>query len=65
MYKAFLIMRGRHVQVATLRHLRYVERLPAAQIAELQEEMIRKLLLHAYANVPYYRRVIERRPDRC
>ena len=38
--------------------LREWQRLPAAELAQLQQERLRKLLLHAHLSVDYYRRVL-------
>jgi phenylacetate-CoA ligase len=43
----------------TLRHLRFLrcsERWPPEQLAAFQDAELRKLVAHAYANIPFYRR---------
>ena len=54
------LVRGTH----TMRHLRELEQSqwwPAERIEELQSEKLRRLIRHAYENVPYYRKVMDER----
>lgn len=44
-----------------LADLERTERLSLAELEELQAERLRKMIRHAYNNVPYYRRVFEER----
>lgn len=60
LYQALLMMRGKGLQITTKRLLEQVELLSATEIGELQQKRLRALLLHAYENVPYYRKVIEK-----
>ncbi|MBN1152062.1 MAG: phenylacetate--CoA ligase family protein [Dehalococcoidia bacterium] len=53
-------LRGTH----TMKHLQELEQSqwwPAERLVELQSERLRRLLLHAYEHVPYYRRVMDER----
>jgi phenylacetate-CoA ligase len=59
LYQAYL-MAGDCDQLTVLNFLKRVESLSEGQIQKLQEERIRALLRHAYTNVPYYRKQIER-----
>src|SRR6185369_1485260 len=48
----------------TLQRLRYLEQTqwrPGAQLEAIQAGALRRLLTHAYANVPHYRRMFEER----
>lgn len=58
MYQVYLLAR-RYAQHSMLQSLRNVEKLSASQVEELQDQLIKALLLHAYENVPYYRRIID------
>lgn len=58
MYQVYLLAR-RYAQHSVVQSLRNVEKLSASQVEELQDQLIRALLLHAYENVPYYRRIID------
>lgn len=58
MHQVYLLAR-RYAQHSMLQSLRNVEKLSASQVEELQDQLIRALLLHAYENVPYYRRIID------
>jgi len=41
-----------------LKEIERVEKLPQKEIKKYQEDKLRKLLLHAYKNVPYYHRIL-------
>ena len=41
-----------------LREIKSLEKLSAAEIKKYQEEKLKKLLLHAYQNVPYYHKLL-------
>ena len=45
--------------VQTLRHLRATQFWPREKVRQYQWEKLQKLLRHAYANVPYWRRVLD------
>jgi phenylacetate-CoA ligase len=49
---------GRNV-TAVLEELKASERLPRAQLEELQAERLRRILRHAYDHVPYYRALFQ------
>ena len=41
-----------------LKEIKRIEKLPQEEIKKYQEEKLKKLLLHAYCNVPYYRKIL-------
>jgi len=48
----------RNDSLRNFRYLRSIEHLSPKQLQRLQEEKLRKLLLHAFGNVPYYRDIL-------
>jgi len=61
-YEAAWRARARLLGIPVTAHLRLLEqsqRLPREQILELQWAKLRRLLVHAYENVPFYRRRFE------
>ncbi|MGQ9581827.1 MAG: phenylacetate--CoA ligase family protein [Armatimonadota bacterium] len=58
-YTIYLLLRL-PVELATLKYLQHIEGLSEDALVDLQEERVRAILRHAYTNVPYYKRLIEK-----
>jgi len=58
-YNLRLALSGRDRQQSLLENLQQAEKAPISEITRVQEELLRKLLRHAFFNVPYYRRILD------
>jgi len=43
-----------------LKEIKRIEKLPYRELKKYQERKLRKLLLHTYKNVPYYKKVLKK-----
>lgn len=59
-YRTWQLLMGRGDQFAFLSTLREAERLSGEELERTHEELLGQLLHHAYAQVPYYKRVLDR-----
>ncbi len=55
-----LLFLGKNDVYRTLRKIKYVSRLSDSKLKAYQEDKLKKLLIHAYKNVPYYTKVLSK-----